>query len=191
MPTATASDFGVVKPDGSTIAINNGVISANMSNKQDKITASGILKGNGSGGVTAATAGTDYLEPNSSSLAYAKASLAAGTTATLSNMTVHGFTPSSGASSLTCTLPAAVAGRCRDFILDINNSSNSTALGLEFSGLGTSFVLVSRDTSDIAEMTEIEAGAMARMYFTETALSSSSNPVIIVDRITFSEVIAS
>ena len=31
--------------------------------KQDKITASGILKGDGDGGVTAATAGTDYLAP--------------------------------------------------------------------------------------------------------------------------------
>lgn len=33
------------------------------SNKQDKITASGILKGNGSGGVSAAVAGTDYQTP--------------------------------------------------------------------------------------------------------------------------------
>ena len=32
-----------------------------ISGKQDKITASGILKGNGKGGVTAAVAGTDYL----------------------------------------------------------------------------------------------------------------------------------
>ena len=32
-------------------------------NKQAKITASGILKGNGSGGVSAAVAGTDYLTP--------------------------------------------------------------------------------------------------------------------------------
>lgn len=31
--------------------------------KQDKITASGMLKGDGDGGVTAATAGTDYLAP--------------------------------------------------------------------------------------------------------------------------------
>lgn len=33
------------------------------SNKQDKITASGILKGNGSGTITAAVAGTDYQTP--------------------------------------------------------------------------------------------------------------------------------
>ena len=123
-------------------------------------------------------------------LYYAKVTLAAGTIATLSNRTVHGFTPNSGASSLTCTLPQPVADKCRDFILDINNSSNISTLGLEFSGLGSSFVLVSRDTSDVAEMTEIEAGAMARMYFTETALSSNGKPVIVIDRITFSEVVA-
>ena len=34
-----------------------------ISGKQDKITASGMLKGNGSGGVTAAVAGTDYQAP--------------------------------------------------------------------------------------------------------------------------------
>lgn len=32
-----------------------------LTGKQDKITASGLLKGNGSGGVTAAVAGTDYV----------------------------------------------------------------------------------------------------------------------------------
>ena len=35
----------------------------NISGKQDKITASGILKGNGNGSVSAAVAGTDYLAP--------------------------------------------------------------------------------------------------------------------------------
>lgn len=35
-------------------------LSTTIDNKQAKITASGLLKGNGSGGVSAATAGTDY-----------------------------------------------------------------------------------------------------------------------------------
>ena len=39
-----------------------GKIKSAMSSKQNKITASGILKGNGSGGVTAAVPGTDYLK---------------------------------------------------------------------------------------------------------------------------------
>ena len=34
--------------------------SVDLATKQDKITASGLLKGNGSGGITAATSGTDY-----------------------------------------------------------------------------------------------------------------------------------
>ena len=38
---------------------------AALDDKQAKITASGILKGDGSGGVTAAEAGTDYVAPDS------------------------------------------------------------------------------------------------------------------------------
>ena len=46
----------------STYARSDHIHPANT-NKQDKITASGILKGNGSGGVSAAVAGTDYQGP--------------------------------------------------------------------------------------------------------------------------------
>ena len=52
-----------------TITLKNGtsqdvlVAHQDISGKQDEITASGILKGDGSGGVTAATAGTDYQTP--------------------------------------------------------------------------------------------------------------------------------
>ena len=35
-----------------------------LTDKQDTVTASGVLKGNGAGGVTAATAGTDYVIPS-------------------------------------------------------------------------------------------------------------------------------
>lgn len=41
-------------------------ISTGLASKQDKITASGILKGDGNGGVSAAVAGTDYLTPATS-----------------------------------------------------------------------------------------------------------------------------
>ncbi len=37
---------------------------AGVGNKQDKVTASGILKGDGAGGVTAAVEGTDYAAPS-------------------------------------------------------------------------------------------------------------------------------
>ena len=40
-----------------------GKIKSALSSKQNKITASGILKGDGAGGVSAAKAGTDYATP--------------------------------------------------------------------------------------------------------------------------------
>lgn len=49
--------------EGSKGAANAAAITALQSGKQDKVTASGILKGDGNGGVTAATAGTDYQTP--------------------------------------------------------------------------------------------------------------------------------
>ena len=45
-----------------------------ISGKQDKITASGLLKGNGSGGVSAAVAGTDYQAPLVAGTDYAEPS---------------------------------------------------------------------------------------------------------------------
>ena len=41
-----------------------GKIKSALSSKQNKITASGILKGDGAGGITAAEAGTDYAAPS-------------------------------------------------------------------------------------------------------------------------------
>lgn len=43
-----------------------GKIKSALSSKQNKITASGILKGDGAGGITAAKAGTDYADVLSS-----------------------------------------------------------------------------------------------------------------------------
>lgn len=56
---ATASALGL---SGNDPTINDA-LAAIASGKQDKITASGLLKGNGSGGVSAAVAGTDYQAP--------------------------------------------------------------------------------------------------------------------------------
>ena len=39
-----------------------GKIKSALSSKQNKITASGILKGDGAGGIEAATPGTDYAD---------------------------------------------------------------------------------------------------------------------------------
>lgn len=49
-----------VLSSSSTNPVQNKVINTELGNKQAKITANGLLKGDGSGGVSAATSGTDY-----------------------------------------------------------------------------------------------------------------------------------
>lgn len=51
---------GVAVPSGATLD-EMALQLADVIEKQNKITASGILKGDGAGGVSAAVAGTDYL----------------------------------------------------------------------------------------------------------------------------------
>ena len=60
--------------DGVASLDSNGKVPGtqlDLSNTQNKITASGILKGDGQGGVSAATAGTDYQEPLTAGTDYA------------------------------------------------------------------------------------------------------------------------
>lgn len=52
---------GVAVPQGATLD-SMALLLADVIEKQNKITASGILKGDGKGGVSAAVAGTDYLK---------------------------------------------------------------------------------------------------------------------------------
>lgn len=52
---------GVAVPSGATLD-EMALQLADVIEKQNKITASGILKGDGAGGVSAAVAGTDYLK---------------------------------------------------------------------------------------------------------------------------------
>ena len=82
-------------------------------------------------------------------------------------------------------------GKIADALLDIDNSGNTSALGMEFSGLGTTFALAAPDGDDIAEMTSVDGGKRARFYFTETALVSNNLPVISVQRITLGAVATS
>ena len=53
---------GVAVPSGATLD-EMALRLADVIEKQNKITAKGILKGNGAGGVSAAVAGTDYQAP--------------------------------------------------------------------------------------------------------------------------------
>lgn len=52
---------GVAVPQGATLD-SMALLLADVIEKQNKITASGILKGDGEGGVSAAVPGTDYLK---------------------------------------------------------------------------------------------------------------------------------
>ena len=56
---------GVAVPSGATLD-EMALQLADVIEKQNKITASGILKGDGAGGVSAAVAGTDYQAPPAS-----------------------------------------------------------------------------------------------------------------------------
>ena len=59
---------GVAVPSGATVD-EMALQLADVIEKQNKITVSGILKGDGAGGVSAATAGTDYMTPPASATA--------------------------------------------------------------------------------------------------------------------------
>ncbi len=65
--STTASDFaanGTASPGSTGKVADAGHIHPTDATRQAKITANGILKGDGSGGVAPATAGSDYIAPN-------------------------------------------------------------------------------------------------------------------------------
>lgn len=98
----------------------------------------------------------------------------------------------------TLTLPAAVPGHMRDLIADVDNSANSSDLGVEFASDaiayidagGARFLLSVVDGDDLADLTTVEAGARARLYITETAQTATPTggteavPVISLQRLT-------
>lgn len=55
----------------STDLVESGAVYTGLADKQAKVTASGILKGDGAGGISAATAGTDYQTPLTAGTDYA------------------------------------------------------------------------------------------------------------------------
>ena len=74
---------GVAVPSGATLD-EMALQLADVIEKQNKITARGILKGNGAGGVSAAVAGTDYQAPAADTVVTASASAWSNNTITLS-----------------------------------------------------------------------------------------------------------
>jgi len=107
----------------------------------------------------------------------------------ISSRGVQRHTATSGETSATFGfVDTPGTGKIADAILDIDNSGNTSELGMEFYGLGTTFTLVHPDGDDLAEMTSVDGGKRARFYFTETALVSNNLPVISIQRITLGAV---
>lgn len=239
--------------------------------RQAKITASGLLKGNGSGTISAAVAGTDYQAPltidetptasstnpvqsggvktaldgkldSSVTDAYSIAVASGHLTVTDSqsgaaytfagpvsnpddvargedlpyvtgvvmdesegvycpfDRAVNSYEATDGDTTLTLDMPQPMpvdqGGRARDFIVDVDNSANTGALGIEFNLLGEDYALAVADGDDLAEITELAAGERARFYFTETVQrytpsgAQDSIPVISIQRMTI-EVVTS
>ena len=118
----TSTELGYL--DGVTSAVQTQI-----DGKQTKITASGLLKGNGSGGVSAAVAGTDYQTPLVSGTDYAPASHS------------HGNITSGG--DITATAPTIANG---DQIIINDNSTSKITNGPTFDGSTTSKYLSQKGT---------------------------------------------
>lgn len=107
---------------------------------------------------------------------------------------VNSYEATDGDQTLTLNMPQPMpvdqGGRARDFILDVDNSANTRALGIEFASLGEDYAIAVTSGDDLAEITELAAGARARFYFTETTQTytptgaQDSVPVISVQRMT-------
>ena len=124
----------------------------------------------------------------------------------LEDRTENYIVPTGSTSSIDIELPAMtgdylVDRRARDFFLDIDNSQNASDLTLEFTGLGVSdlrlgYSFVTDADDDIVEMTKVESGKRARLYFTEIPefdedSLSQAVPVFHVARVTLSDFITS
>lgn len=113
----------------------------------------------------------------------------------LADRTVNLIT-ASDETSIDIELPAAVTvdgvRYCRDFILDVDNSANASALTLEFTGLGVDYAFVPLEDDSVGEMVLIGAGERVRMYFTETPYTATGSlPVINVARVTLGDFVTS
>ena len=102
----------------------------------------------------------------------------------LRDRTMQLITLSDGTSTATLVMPtAAVINGARDFVVDVDNRSNASDLGLEISGLGATVALCVPDTTTLADLTLVGAGEVARLYFSESGLSSGMASTFAVHRL--------
>lgn len=140
--TLDADDVGARPDDWTPSAADVGA--------QAEITASGILKGDGNGGVSAAVAGTDYQTPLTAGTDYA-------TPAMLKPEEITGYTLINATPSIAAIQTAYTTcyriGKMLFFFLSFQAGANSIAPGTAFADLtvdSNSFALVSGVTGDCA-----------------------------------------
>lgn len=137
LPTASTSTLGGVKVDGSTVTINNGVISAKQYSLPTATTSTlGGVKVDGS----TITTSSGVISAAKQSSISAIATYASGTTATSCSFTpanydilLMGLTPSSSGAICIATIPAAVASSGLHF--QVADESSYTTWDLSSTGL--------------------------------------------------------
>ena len=164
--TSTPAMDGTGVAGSSTSYAKGDHVHPSDTSKQAKITASGILKGDGNGGVSAATSGTDYQAPLTAGTDYA-------TPAALSN-----YIPTSdkGANSGVATLDAngkvtASQTSARIVSVSTNTTLSSSHIGCLITATGTITITI---PNSLAIGTEIEIMNYGTGTITVTAASGVS-----------------
>lgn len=141
-----------------------GLIKTKVATKQNSITASGMLKGDGSGGVSAAVAGADYVAPSGSITGNA----ATATTATkLGTSTVGGAAKPIYLNAGTATAcSSTVGGATRPVYMNAGAITGITATAVAYGGTGA--------TTAAAARTNLGAAATVTYTATVTATWTAS-----------------
>lgn len=146
VPTLSAGDVGADSKGTAATAVSthDGSSTAHsglFAQKQDKVTAQGILKGSGTGGVSSATADTDYATPGYvDTTAAAKAAAAAKLAkpkATKVTLTVAGWNATS--KTQTATVTGILSDESKQLILPMPASTSLeaySAAGIQATGQG-------------------------------------------------------
>lgn len=141
-------------------------------NKQDKITASGILKGNGSGTITAATAGTDYQAPLTAGTDY-QTPLTAGTDYQ-TPITFDGTYSTSNKAATVSTVTNAINALDGGTIGTGSASKTITSLSQTNGNVSATFGDISITKSQISDFPTIPSPADATPLMDGTAAIGSS-----------------
>ena len=103
--------------------------------------------------------------------------LAQTSSTTLSCDSVNYFAYESGLSSQTFVMPSVPFGKVGDFVLDIDNTANTSAnSNATLQGGGSSFDIYTANGENITDILTFEGGEQCELYFTMTAFGTASKP---------------